>query len=145
MVIPSFRVDLLEDVYKEFRNNQLYNIDGRYREQKYFKEKVLYFVFNIVELNPRDKVGSMIHEFLKTLFFEKPDYDVVFIDKSLEIFPVLCKNHWAIERKKQKKLTFLANELDGVERTVETHVVRTIVKPYIRDLNLKWSKMTAFN
>ena len=56
-------------------------IDGRYREQKYFKEKVLYFVFNIVELNPTDKVGSMIHEFLKTLF-EKPHYDVVFIDKS---------------------------------------------------------------
>ena len=28
-------------------------------------------------------------------------------------------------------------------RPVEAHVVRTIVKPYIRDMNLKWSKMTA--
>lgn len=38
---------------------------------------------------------------------------------------------------------FLANELDGAGRHVEAHIVRTIVKPYIRDMNLKWSKMTA--
>ena len=48
-----------------------------------------------------------------------------------------------IERKKQRKLTFLANELHGVGRIVEAHIVRTIVKPYVRDLNKKWSKMTA--
>ena len=45
--------------------------------------------------------------------------------------------------KNKKKLTFLANELDGVGKTVEAHIVRTIVKPYIRDMNLKWSKMMA--
>ena len=49
-----------------------------------------------------------------------------------------------IERKKQRKLTFLANELHGAGRIVEAHIVRTIVKPYIRDLtNKKWWKMTA--
>ena len=45
-----------------------------------------------------------------------------------------------IERKKQRKLTFLANDAG---RIVEAHIVRTIFKPYIRDLNKKWSKMTA--
>ena len=47
--------------------------------------------------------------------------------------------------KKQRKLTFLANELHGDGRIVEAHIVRTIVKPYIWDLNLKWSKMTAMD
>ena len=60
-----------------------------------------------------------------------------------EILPIVWKNHRAMERKKNQKLTFLANELDNAGRTVEAHIVRTIVKPYIRDLNLKWSKMTA--
>ena len=59
------------------------------------------------------------------------------------ILPVLWKDHKAIERKKQRKLTFLANELDCVGRHVEAHVVRTIVKPYIRDLNRQWSRMSA--
>ena len=49
----------------------------------------------------------------------------------------------ALNGKNKKKLTFLANEVDNAGRTVEAHIVRTIVKPYIRDLNLKWSKMTA--
>ena len=60
-----------------------------------------------------------------------------------EILPILWKNHRAVERKKQRKLTHLANDLHNVGRLVEAHVVRTIVKPYIRDLNRKWSKMTA--
>ena len=60
-----------------------------------------------------------------------------------EILPILWKNHKAIERKKQRKLTFLANELGNVGRLVEAHVVRTIVKPYIHDMNRKWSGMTA--
>ena len=60
-----------------------------------------------------------------------------------EILPIPWKNHKAIERKKQRKLTFLANELGNVGRLVEAHVVRTIVKPHIRDMNRKWSRMTA--
>lgn len=39
-------------------------------------------------------------------------------------------------KEKTKKLDFLATVLDESERYVEAHVVRTIVKPYIRDLNL---------
>ena len=55
---------------------------------------------------------------------------------------MLWKNHRGIERKKQKKLTFLANEFDKVARTVEAHVVHTIVKPYVRYMNLGWGKMS---
>ena len=115
-----------------------------YRESKYFKEAVLYLIFNLCELNPTNMLGNIIHEFLKTSFFEKPEYRRgVYKQIRYEILPVLWKDHKAIERKKQRKLTFLANELDNVGRHVEGHVVRIIVKPYIRDLNKKWSKMTA--
>ena len=67
----------------------------------------------------------------------------VYKEVRFKILPVLWKNHRAVERKKQRKLTVLANELHGAGRVVEAHIVRTVVKPYIRDMNLKWSKMTA--
>ena len=54
-----------------------------------------------------------------------------------QILPALWKDHTAIERKKQNKLNFLAEVLDESDRHTEAHVVRIIVKPYIRDLNLK--------
>ena len=145
MVLARYRADLLEDVYREFSNNCLWvNIDNSYRESKYFKETVIYFVFNICELNPMDKIGNIIHEFLKTPFFENPEHcRGIYRQIRYEILPVLWKNHRVIEQKKQGKLTFLANELHGAGRIVEAHIVRTIVKPYIRNMNKKWSKMTA--
>ena len=74
----------------------------------------------------------MVHELLKSFFFEKPEYRRgVYKDIRYEILPVLWKNHWMVER----KLTFLADKLHGVGRIVEAHIIRTIVKPYIRDLN----------
>ena len=86
----------------------------------------------------------MIHQILKSFIFENPEHRRrVYKDIRYKLLPVLWKDHKAIERKKQRKLTFLANELDNVGRLVEAHVVRTIVKPYIRDLNKKWSRMTA--
>ena len=86
----------------------------------------------------------MVHSILKFFFFAKPEYRRgVYKQIRYKILPVLWKDHRMIERKKQRKLTFLANELHGLERIVEAHIVRTIVKPYIRDLNKKWYKMTA--
>ena len=58
---------------------------------------------------------------------------------------MLWKNHRTTERQKQKKLTFLTNELHNDGRVVEAHIVRTVVKPYIRDLNREWSQMTALD
>ena len=86
----------------------------------------------------------MVHVILKSFLFEKPDQRRgVYKQIRYRLVPVLWRDHRAIERKKQKKLTFLANELSDAGRHVEGHIIRTIVKPYIRDLNRKWSKMTA--
>ena len=144
-MICKHRSDLFQNAYREFYNNLLYtHINGQYVETKYFKEAVQRLVFNICELNPTNKVGPMVHEFLKLTFFEKPEYRKgVYKQIRYQILPVLWKNHKAIERKKQKKLTLLANGLHDAGRYVEAHVVRIIVKPYIRATNLKWSKMTA--
>ena len=142
MILARHCVDLFEDVYKEFINNLWIYIDGSYRESKYFKKAILFFVFNIAELNPTNKVGSIIHELLKSFLFEKKEYcRGVYKQIRHEILLVLWKNHQMIERKKQRKLTCLANDLHNVGRVVEAHIIRTVVKPYIRDLNLKWSKM----
>ena len=46
-----------------------------------------------------------------------------------------------VERKKQQKLSALAKMLDDDGRHVEAHVVRVVVKPYIRGLNLGWQDM----
>ena len=136
---------LYAKVRREFFNNCLwYQIDGGYFEQKYFQEALLSYIFSICELNPTNKVASMIHVILKSFLFEKPDQRRgIYKQIRYRLLPVLWKDHRAIEKKKQKILTFLANEFDNAGRHVEGHIVRTIVKPYIRDLNRKWSKMAA--
>ena len=145
MLVARHRADLFQNVYREFSNNCLWVDLGRgYRESIYFKEAVFYLIFSLCELNPTNKVGCVVHEFLKLPFFEKPGHRRgVYKQIRYVVLPVLWKDHRAIERKKQEKLTFLANELSNTGRHVEGHIVRTIVKPYIRDLNRKWSKMTA--
>ena len=145
MSVLIHNIKLYKKVRREFFNNCLwYHIDGYYREQKDFQEALLFYIFNLCELNPTDKVASMINHILKSFIFEKPEHRRGVCKQILyEILPVLWKDHKAIEHKKQRKLTFLANELDNVGRHVEGHIVRIIVKPYIRDLNKKWSKMTA--
>ena len=145
MVIARHRSDLFKNVYKEFSNNCLWVDLGRdYRESKYFKEAVLYLIFNLCELNSTNMLGNIIYEFLKTSFFKEPEHRRgIYKQIRYRVLPVLWRDHRAIERKKQRKLTFLANELDNTGRHVEGHIVRTIIKPYIRDLNKQWSKMTA--
>ena len=138
---------LLQNVRREFFNNCLwYQVDGRYFEQKSFQEALLFYIFNIIELNPTNKVAIMIHQILKSSIFKRPEHrHGIYKPIRYKILPVLWRDHRAIERKKQKKLTFLANELSNTGRHVEGHIVRTIVKPYIRDLNRQWSKMTAID
>ena len=135
---------LLQKIRREFFNNCLwYQVDGRYFQQKSFQEALLFYIFNICELNPTNNVATMIHQILKSFIFKEPEHRRrVYKQIRYRLLPVLWKDHRAIERKKQKKLTFLANELSNTGRYVEGHIVRTIVKPYIRDLNRQWSKMT---
>ena len=69
------RAGLMKEVLREFYGNTLWeDIDGRCRESKRFKKAVMGLVTNICELNPTNKVGNVIHEFLKIPVFGKPDY-----------------------------------------------------------------------
>ena len=147
MIIANHSKDLFQKVCREFCCNCLEVGLGRdYRESKYFKEAVLYFIFTLCELNPTNRLGKIIHEFLKLPFFKEPNQRRgIYKPIRYIILPVLWKNHRTIEKKKQKKLSFLANELSNAGQHVQGHIVRTIVKPYIRDLNREWSKMTALD
>ena len=70
----NHRKDLFQKVFREFEYNCLEVDIGRdYRESTNFQEAVLYFIFNLCELNPTNKVGKIIHKFLKLPFFEEPD------------------------------------------------------------------------
>ena len=145
MAIAKHREDLFQKVFREFSCNCLeVDLGNDYRESKYFKEALLSWIFNICEINPTNMVASIVHTILKSFFFEGPDQRRgIYKQIRYILLPVLWKDHRAIERKKKKKLSFLANELSKAGRHVEGHIVRTIVKPYIRDLNRNWSKMTA--
>ena len=143
----NHRKDLFQKVFREFEYNCLEVDIGRdYRESTNFQEAVLYFIFNLCELNPTNKVGKIIHKFLKLPFFEEPDQGRgIYNPIKYILLPVLRRDHKAVERKKQKKLSLLANELSNAGRYVEGHIIRTVVKPYIRDLNRTWAKMTALD
>ena len=146
-MLCNYRGDLFEKIRDEYVVGvSMIPYFKYYRETKGFNEAVLDFVFSICELNPTDKIGPIIHEFLKKWFFKKPEHRrCVYKHIRYVVLPMLWKNHRTIERQKQKKLVFLANELHNDGRVVEAHIVRTIVKPYIRDLNRKWSQMTALD
>ena len=62
---------LYEKVRREFFNNCLWHqIDGQYIERKEFYEAILFYIFNLCELNPTDKVANMIHQVLNRSFLE---------------------------------------------------------------------------
>ena len=86
---------LYEKVRREFFNNCLrYQVDGRYFEQIGFKESLLFYIFNIYELNPTNKVASMVHVILKSFLFEKPEHRRgVYKPIRYKILPVLWKDH----------------------------------------------------
>ena len=109
MEIANHSEDLFQKVYREFSCNCLWVDLGRdYRESKYFKEAVLCLVFNFCELNPTNKLGKIIHEFLKLPFFKEPDQRRgIYKQIKYILLPVLWKNHRSIEKKKQKNYRFL--------------------------------------
>ena len=137
--------ELVKDLHKEFRYNHIHRRLGiYYKETVYYKECTKCIIFKVCELNNTFMVAAIIHGFLKSKFFEKPMHRKgVYKTIKHKILPVLWKDHRAIERKKQKKLSFLAKEFNNGGQYVKAHIVWTIVKPCIRDMNLKWSKMTC--
>ena len=58
-----------------------------------------------------------------------------------EVLPVMWKDRKGIELKRQ--LEHLAKLLDKNERYQEAHIIRIIVKPYLEEMNRKWTNMTA--
>ena len=109
--------------------SRYHNIDGRYRETKKFKELFKNAIYEILQNN--ENAAPIIHQCLKDIFLKPFTRVGIYKQIRCEILLVLWKNHRMIERKKQRKLTYLANELYNDGRIVEAHIVRTIVKPYI--------------
>lgn len=115
----------------------------RHRESYRYVCLILDLVKNIIYMNPTDVLGKSVQEFFNVSCFFRIKDQYVYKLIRYKILPALKKNHKNIEKDKQKKLTFLANQLDKVGRKGEAHVVRIIVKPYIYELNSKWREMTA--
>ena len=109
MSVLLHSIELYRKVRREFFNKCLwFQITGHYREQKGFQEEILFYIFNLCQINKTDKVASMVHKILKSFFFEKPEHRRgVYKQIRYGILPILWKNHRAIERKKQSKLTCL--------------------------------------
>ena len=57
--------------------------------------------------------------------------------------PALKKDHRKVVKHEQRMFSFLANEMDKAGREIEAHVVRTIVKPHIKEMGKEWEEMTA--
>ena len=100
---------LYQKVRREFFNNCLwYQVDGRYFEQKYFQESLLFYIFNICELNPTNKVASMVHHILKSFILEKPEHRRgIYKQIRYKILPVLWYDRRAIEGRNNVSLHFL--------------------------------------
>ena len=106
-------------------------------------KKMSRFLIIIIEHIKIPETAVEIKRYLKH-YFREQELRQIYMDFWYKILPIIWKDHKAIEIKKEEhKLTFLANELHGAGRIVEAHIVRTVVKPYIRDLNKKWSEMTT--
>ena len=60
-----------------------------------------------------------------------------------KLLPEMWKDREGIEIKRQRKLEYLAKLLDKNERYQEAHIIRIIVKPYLEEMNRKWTNMTA--
>ena len=81
MSVLLHNIELYRKVRREFFNNCLwYQITG-HREQKDFQEEILFYIFNLCQINKKDKVASMVHKILKFFFSKNPNIDAVFTNK----------------------------------------------------------------
>lgn len=122
-----------------------HHVDGRYCETEEFRRLFKVATYEISKNNTDKDVALIIHQCLKYIFLEPFTRVGVYKHLRYVVLPVLWKDHVAIERRKQRKLSFLAEVLDEAGRHAEAHLVKIIVKPYIRDLNLKWRNMSALD
>ena len=136
---------LFKKMVLEFKKSFLeYLRRGVYVETKLFHLLVRIKVKNIIEANPHDEVTT-VESFMKSKTFfgttyQKKNHSYVFLKKI--VVPALKKDHGKAVKHEQKMLAFLANEMDKAGRGVEAHVVRTIVKPHVKEMRKEWEKMT---
>ena len=109
---------------------------ARYCKTPKFQKLFMDLIDEICKQNATKEVAPIIHQFLKVIFLESFTRVGVYKQIRYVLLPALWRDHMAIERQKV---------LDEAGRHLEAHVVRIIVKPYIRDLNLKWQNMTALD
>ena len=125
--------------------SRYHNIDSRYHETREFKRLFKVAIYEVLKNNVTKDVAPIIPQALKDTFLEL--FTRVGVHKQIRyaLLPALWKDNMAIERKNKKKSNFFAEVFDEEGRHIEVHVVRVIVKPYIRDLNLNWRNMTALD
>ena len=94
------------------------------------------FILNVLKHNTTKDAAPIIHQTLKDICVMKFTRTGFYKQIRYVLLPALWKDHMAIEQKKQ---------IDEAGRHMEARMVRIIVKPYIRDLNLKWRNMSALD
>ena len=137
---------LFKKMMLEYKKSFLkYLYTGVYVETKLFRQLVRIKVKNIIEANPHIE-GVIVGFFMKSKFFfektyQKKNPSYIFLKKI--VVPALKKDHRKVVKHEQRMLSFLANEMDKAGRNVEAHVVRTIVKPHLKEMKKDWEEMTA--
>ena len=135
-----------ETLFKEFKKSLFkYIRTGVYVETELFCQLVRLKVKNIIAANPHDE-GAMVEFFMKINAFFRTTYQkknpsYIFLKKI--VVPALKKDHTKVVKHEQRMLSFLANEMDKAGRNVEAHVVKTIVKPHLKEMKKDWEEMTA--
>ena len=122
-----------------------YFTEGIYLETRSFHQLVRLKVKNIIEANPHDVLGTTVEFFMKSKIFfgrtfQKKNPSYIFLST---VVPTLKKDHRKAVKHEQRMLSFLANEMDKAGRKIEAHVVRTIVKPHMKEMGKGFEEMTA--
>ena len=138
---------LFKNMVEECKKSLIrYFTKGIYLETRFFHQLVKLKVKNIIEANPHDVFGTTVGFFMKSKIFfgrtfQKKNPSYIFLKKI--VVPALKKDHRKVVKHEQRMFSFLANEMDKAGREIEAHVVRTIVKPHIKEMGKEWEEMTA--
>ena len=115
-------------------------------ETRFFHQLVRLKVKNVIEANLHDELGTTVEFFMKSKIFfgktfQKKNPSYIFLKRI--VVPALKKDHRKVVKHEQRMLSFLANEMDKAGREIEAYVVRTIVKPHVKEMGKEWEGMTA--
>lgn len=139
----------IEQKYKTLIQNMLemltgYDFNGEYRESKEFETLVMETI--IERSTSRETAIRVIkQDFLYVLFGDHISHGGIYKFLQNTVLPSLQKDRVRIEKSKQEKMELLATIFDVGHRPVEAHVIRTIIKPYIVSMNIRWAHVSPTN